>query len=228
MKEKGGEMSVLDAGCGEGNYLIPLAKKFPKSEFKGLDYNKGLVDFVNHYCQTYKLNAVANQADLNTASFTGTYDLILCVAVMQMLKDDAEFVRKVKSALNKNGLFVLNVPIAHSPILSKVLYENTAYTEVHGGIFRKYTVEGIVQLLESEGFKVEDKVPTNGFWGTLGNEFLNFGIDQLQKGGVLKRLFFALLFTFPILPMVLICNVINAISSKKRVSGIIISARHAS
>lgn len=225
ISEKGGKMNVMDAGCGEGNYLIPLAHKFPKCTFTGLDYNPQLVKFVNHYSTQKSLKLSVKQADLNQNKLPGKYDLILCVAVLQMLKDDLSFLKQVKESLHPEGQIVLNVPISHTSIFSKRSSKGSTYNEVHGGVARKYTVDGLESVLDQAGFQVIQKIPTNGYWGTLGNELLNFGIDALQSGNVFRRSISAILFAFPLLPLVTFCNVLNSISGKKNISGIVVAAR---
>lgn len=225
IKKRGGNVNVLDAGCGEGNYLIPLAHNFPKSTFKGLDYNAQLVHFVNHYAKTYSLKIESQHADLNTKTLTGTYDLVVCVAVLQMLKNDRAFLKGVFKVLGRNGLFVINVPLEHTPVLSFLQRNKSAYNDVHGGISKAYTLESIRVLLEEEGFAMQQAKATNGYFGTIGNELLNWGIQAIQTGNILKRFISCVVFAFPVFPLIILSNILNAILPKNRKSGVIISVQ---
>lgn len=222
---RGGVVKVLDAGCGEGNYLIPLAHTFPGSHFKGLDYNAQLVNFVNLYAKTYSLKIKSKQADLNTDKLSGNYDVIVCVAVLQMLKNDRLFLKEVYKALKDDGLLVLNVPLKHRSIIGFLQRNKNGYAEVHGGILRPYTLKSITTLLQEEGFRIQHIKVTNGYFGTMGNELLNWGIHAIQSGSILKRIVSSLFFLILVLPLVFLCNLFNAILPKKRVSGVIGTAQ---
>ena len=40
---------VLDAGCGDGQFLLWVGKKFPNITINGIDINKGNLDIINSY-----------------------------------------------------------------------------------------------------------------------------------------------------------------------------------
>lgn len=223
IKAKQGAVTILDAGCGEGNFLIPLAHRFKKQQFFGLDLNTNLAKFVNAYGTFFKLRLSARQCDLNDFDEHRKFDIVLSVAVLHMLQDDKRFLRNVYSMLNAGGKLVLNVPIAHAPILSRWSKFANGYN-VHYKTEKKFTVKEISELLERVGYKVVEKNVTNGWLGTLANELLNLSLQAIQTGSLVHKIFHSFLFSFVVFPCILILNLGNYFFKGKYVSGIVIVA----
>lgn len=223
LKNQRGTGMVLDAGCGEGHFLLPLACRFKTFSFTGLDYNPRLVDFVNKYASFFKLPVTATQADFNGIKLNGNYDLILCIAVLQMLKEDESFLLQLQKVLSPEGKLLLNVPLKHKTVWRKK-NDQSEYNKIQKASDKKYTIEEFLRLLESAGLSAEAVIPTNGKAGTLGNELLNFVIDGLQMGGFLKKVLFALISPFALV-FILLLNLLNSLLPKKNPSGVVVIAQ---
>lgn len=215
---------VLDAGCGEGNILIPLASRFKNVDFRGGDFNERLVDFLNIYADKFGLSLKAFRTDLNRPELGKGYDLILHIAVLQMLDDDAAFLKHLHSIGNKNAYVMLHVPLQYKPIFDWERKQSMSYYQYYGK-HKKYTSQTISTLLENAGFVVDELIPTNGWTGTLANELFNYGVSLIQNSKFILKLVLFLFFAFILCPIILILNLLNVFLPKKMASGLVITAR---
>ncbi len=221
---KNRECAVLDAGCGEGNYLIPLSHSFKNAQLTGLDNNEGLVNFLNTYAKSYKRKLHAKIADLNQLELTEKYDVIICIAVLQMLQDEDAVLQTFKGALKNEGKILINVPIVHEPVFGFKPRFKINYDAVQASARKRYTLEQIQTVLQKNGFKVEQTVTTNGVYGTAGNELLNLGLDLLQNINLVLKVLFFPIFALIFIPLILLLNLLNAILPKKKMSGVVVIA----
>lgn len=147
---------VLDAGCGDNNYLLP------KEEVRcliGCDINLTAV----------RSNITVSQAilaDISLLPFSEVFHLIVSLDVLEHIKNPLTFIRQANLALkekgllflvmpNKNSLFGLGafiIPLKIKRILYKLLTGNPLKNEVH--YYRLNTVDRLMQALNSEGFEL--------------------------------------------------------------------------
>jgi len=102
---EGKRLHIFDAGCGTGR-MMELLNKY--GEVDGIDYSEDSVRFS-------KKRGLKNVKveDLNTWNTKEKqYDVIVCLDVIYHsgIKDDIEIIRKFYSALNNNGILILNNP----------------------------------------------------------------------------------------------------------------------
>ena len=150
---------VLDAGSGSGFYTS-LART--KSKIT-LD-----LSFENAKA-TSKLPATkAVKGDVQTLPFKEkSFDAVLCLEVLEHLKEDKQALREIKRALKKDGQLVLSVPLRPAPI--------TDTAHVREG----YLPEGIKGMLEREGFKIEREEYCMLVFSRLAFKLLNFCEQRL-------------------------------------------------
>lgn len=99
---------VLELGCAEGNNLIPLATRYPKANFIGVDLSKNQIDAGNVHVQSLGLKNI----ELKALSITdidkkfGKFDYIICHGVMSWVPDPvAEKILEITSKnLSENGI----------------------------------------------------------------------------------------------------------------------------
>ncbi len=133
---------ILEVGCGIGNFtqaLIPFGKVF------AIDIDK------EHISQTQRLlgeRAEVGLGDIESGSlfFKKRFDTILCINVLEHIKDDKKSLNNMHSLLKKGGYLILLVP-AH-----KFLY---GAIDKSIGHFRRYEKKELIKLLEQTGFKIE-------------------------------------------------------------------------
>ena len=70
----------IDLGCGEGQYLIPIGKKFPDWNVTGVDNNASNIQFLKKLIPG---NTTLILADIETLPYQPTATVITCIGVLQ-------------------------------------------------------------------------------------------------------------------------------------------------
>jgi len=104
--------SVLDAGCGGGDYILHLAKKHPESIFDGIEINPIQYQVCQKNKQDLKLDNVNFiLGDLTEPIANKKYDFAYSVDVLEHIENDKLALKNIHSALNTRGKFLLHVPL---------------------------------------------------------------------------------------------------------------------
>lgn len=100
-------LSVLDAGCGWGEYVSEMAKYFGK--VVGIEPQK---DVFNAGAKKYAKNKKIELHNTTVEKLTTKqkFDLIVSLTVFEHVKDKPVFFKKMLSLLNKNGIIYLTAP----------------------------------------------------------------------------------------------------------------------
>ncbi len=88
--------TVVDLGCGEGQFLFPFAQKYPQINFIALDTNAETVSFLQSYIKCLGLKNVNLHLDSIT-SFTidKPIDFGWCIGVMHYIIEEEKAVEKM-------------------------------------------------------------------------------------------------------------------------------------
>ncbi|NQT06874.1 MAG: methyltransferase domain-containing protein, partial [Candidatus Omnitrophica bacterium] len=99
--------SILDIGCGTGNYTRHLRKKFPLADIKALDISSEMIRVARKKLEGKDIEFITGDAEeLNLA---GGFDLVSSNATFHWFTNlDATFLR-YKDILNKNGEIIFTI-----------------------------------------------------------------------------------------------------------------------
>lgn len=136
---------ILEVGCGTGNFTQFLADR---SHVHGIDIESACVDrFRRRFADQPHLTAQV--MDVLAAEFPSLasqrFDTIICLNVLEHIRDDAETLRRFHGILPPGGRVALMVPAfeaLHGPI------------DDHLGHYRRYTKRSLSELGASTGFRV--------------------------------------------------------------------------
>jgi 2-polyprenyl-3-methyl-5-hydroxy-6-metoxy-1,4-benzoquinol methylase len=172
--------SVLEIGCGNGATLkwlkesnmcnttsaIELVESMAKEAEKSVDKV-----YIGD-CEKIVLDLVPN-----------SYDLILCLDVLEHMIDPWIFIEKVQLSLKPNGIIVASIPnIRNANVIAKLVFNKTFKYESHGLLDKthlRFFTKISAQELMSIDFLVIEKMITNPipfFTKTGIFNFLTFGI----------------------------------------------------
>lgn len=146
---------ILEIGCGIGNFTKDLTK-FGK--VWAIDINKEYVD------QTINNADNKTQAGLGNIEkgefFFGNreFDSIVCLNVLEHIKDDNAAINNLFRLLKTGGKLILLVP-AHQFLYGEI--------DRSIGHFRRYNKAGLIKKLTRAGFKIQSSRNLN-FLGALG------------------------------------------------------------
>ncbi len=97
---------VLEIGCAQGKFLNSLPAVFEKF---GVEINEN----GRRYIQEHYPTITVYQGDIENENFgdcTKKYDIILMWHVLEHIKNPSSFLQRLSSLLNKNGVFIFEVP----------------------------------------------------------------------------------------------------------------------
>lgn len=95
-------MEILDAGCGAGGTMEVMTKY---GMVTGVDTSEEMID----YCQKKGLNANCHSI-LDLPFDDSTFDLVLCLDVIEHLPDEEPAILELMRVLKPGGLLLLSVP----------------------------------------------------------------------------------------------------------------------
>jgi SAM-dependent methyltransferase len=110
-RESSGPRHILDAGSGFGQYDYYLAKKYKDSSIKAVDVKEEQIADCSRFFQKVGLDNVTFElADLTKFKENDTYDLILCVDVMEHIEEDELVLRNYYASLKQGGMLLISTP----------------------------------------------------------------------------------------------------------------------
>jgi SAM-dependent methyltransferase len=111
--EKGveGEQVILDAGSGFGQYDYWIAKRNKDWRIKAVDVKEEQIEDCNNFFKKIGFTNVSFEvADLTKFNEPDTYNMVLCVDVMEHIEADELVLRNYFSSLKKGGMLLISTP----------------------------------------------------------------------------------------------------------------------
>ncbi|MDR0747277.1 MAG: class I SAM-dependent methyltransferase, partial [Helicobacteraceae bacterium] len=121
--------TLLDIGCGAGNYTIKMLSKIPNLECSLLDLSSPMLNKAHERVSVHTTNNVRTiQSDIRTALLKEEYfDIILAGALFHHLRNDDDWeqvFKKIYNLLKPNGcLMISDLVIQDSDVLTKYSWE---------------------------------------------------------------------------------------------------------
>lgn len=134
---------ILEVGCGIGNFTEGLTRY---GKIFAIDIDK---EHIRETVKLLKRKAEVGLGDIEKGSYffkNQQFDTIVCINVLEHIKDDGEALKNIYSLLKKEGYLILLVP-AHQFLYGKI--------DKSIGHFRRYDKEVLINLLEKIGLRVE-------------------------------------------------------------------------
>ncbi len=139
-----GAKSVLDVGCGAGNYTLKLLERLPSLDVTLIDLSKPMLDrAVERVTKATTGNVAALQGDVRELRLdVGRYDIVLASAVLHHLRTDQEWhdvFSALFRALRPGGSFwIFDLVESSTPAVARLMSERYgAYlTEFKGQAYR--------------------------------------------------------------------------------------------
>lgn len=114
-----GGIDVLDVGCGSGQAMIELAKRFPNSSFAGYDFSEEGIGRAKEEAKGLGLANVRFEVrDAAAIGETETYDLITSFDAIHDQANPAGMLTSINQALRPDGVYLVQ-DIAGSSYLEK-------------------------------------------------------------------------------------------------------------
>lgn len=150
--------NVFDIGSATGTISFYLASKGFTVE--GVELSKNAVKYANLNKEIFGLKNISFfNATIEDFKSNKKYDLIICLEVLEHLKDDRKCLKKITSYLKKNSILVISVPSLNAPLYRLGLL-NRFDNKV--GHLRRYNLNNAKDLINSSGLQIVEEFKTEG------------------------------------------------------------------
>jgi len=143
--------SVLDAGCGNGDFLIDLRKSGFSGELTGIDISKGITQKGEKQSAKNKLNINFITMDAENMLFeNNSFDVIIAKHMLYHLPNPQKGIDEMHRCLKNNGILIItlnskdNTPMLHE--CENLICKKYNLTSKHGQMI--INVEDVNKLLE--------------------------------------------------------------------------------
>ena len=214
---KEGVFDFLDAGSGFGQYSTYLFKRFPGARILGLERDPDFVDAGNVYCERAGWDRLRFETmDLLNMEYEDVFDLILCVDVMEHIKEDVNLLSRFSKSLKRSGRLILTTPTVY-----RKHDDDGAFVEEHAR--PGYSEEEMRQKLSAANLHVES---LNYGYGVFGDLSWRLGIRNVMKLFSGLRFLKILVFFYFILafPLVLVLMCLDYVWPNRRGTGMVVTA----
>lgn len=153
------KLRILDIGCGAGTLSLYLASN--SHNVVGIDISENAIKACKESARLLRLDdrVAFVKKDFEKDKVNGSFDAVLLFEVIEHLVDDKLAIRKTQKLLSKGGLLILSTPSSNAPMKKLGLAKNF---DARVGHLRRYTLEGIIKIVENEGFKIVEAKKTEG------------------------------------------------------------------
>jgi SAM-dependent methyltransferase len=213
-----GTWRILDAGCGFGQYDHFLLNSFEHVEILAVDvkedYLRDCREYFSKQIETGRI--VFEKADLRTLENRDSFDLILCIDVLEHIEEDVEVIRNLTALLKEGGYFLMHSPSALSSRDAGEGEESFVEEHARSG----YMKEEIKGKLESAGLVVEASEYTYGKSGHVSWKIsVKWPMLLFRKIGLFALPILFVYYSL-LLPLILIMNGIDLFTVKTSGFGI--------
>jgi trans-aconitate methyltransferase len=99
---------IFDAGCGTGQRLLAVARRYPNAQFVGLDMTAASIAVAEALAQRHGIrNVQFCNSELLNFSPDRAFDIILSIGVVHHLEDPSQGIQFLTSLLGDNGVLIL-------------------------------------------------------------------------------------------------------------------------
>ena len=123
-------ISVLDIGCGAGNYSVKLAHKYEAINYTLVDLSQPMLDKADERLTPLTRGNIRTlKGDFRTLSLAeGTFDVIIATAVLHHLRDDQDWessFKKLYKFLKPDGsIWIFDLVQQHTTSLQQYIYKD--------------------------------------------------------------------------------------------------------
>lgn len=161
---------ALDAGCGEGEYTLFLAERFPRARFTGFDISEGSIRKASEEAARRGISNVSFRVmDLKRMEESGRYDFVFTLECLEHIPGNRPVIDGLIRALKKGGTLLIMMPNEkiHRYLFPRRWFEKYNQWAAAEHIGDQYTLEELTALLRTRGIRVIRSRYTFGFWGKL-------------------------------------------------------------
>ncbi|RKZ00025.1 MAG: methyltransferase type 11 [Ignavibacteriae bacterium] len=211
------EITIYDAGSGFGQYTYYISKNLSLCKILSVDVKE---DWIKDSKEYFSKKSIANVSfkveDLKKINHQDEFDIIVCIDVMEHIKEDELVFRNYYSALKDEGYLLINSPSIYG---GSDVHDDDEESFISEHARDGYSKEDLESKLHPLGFETYQSKYTYGFWG---DKAWRLGIKYPMLFLNISKLFFIILPVYYLvtLPFTLLMMFADYSSNNKIGSGI--------
>lgn len=169
-------LRILDGGCGEGQYIVPLSRKFPTRHFTGIDVLRDHIHFLSHLKKEQNLtNCEFKQESIEDhLAREGEYGLIYLIGVLQYTRAPQKVLRSAYTALAPGGQLMIYTPITGGFEFGfyRFIRQRTGHYDDARRHHAPIDADQLRQWVETAGYQIIGEEPHYRGPGALGHQIM--------------------------------------------------------
>ena len=149
-------ISVLDVGCGGGNFFAYINNDLKNSKYVGIDFDYGKMK-ENKFDDFENFKTISK--DLRTDWYYDKHDFVWSSEVIEHLFDDQSFFKKLVKSTKKDGYIIITTPYYNSYINFAKKYNwsiEPSKEEITGHVRLGYNEDDLKKLAQLNNLELED------------------------------------------------------------------------
>lgn len=211
---------ILDAGSGFGQYSFYMSKMSSKFNLLGVDVKDDQVADCNQFFKASgRNNAKFEVGDLTVFKKENTYDLVLCVDVMEHILEDVDVFKHFNQSMKSGAMLLISTPSDQGGSNADEHGESFIGEHVRDG----YPVEEMRDKLKQAGFNKAEILYSYGAPGKIAWKLsMKYPMSILN----VTKAFFVLLPVYYIItyPFAYLLNWVDTYTTHKTGTGLIVKA----
>lgn len=182
--------NILDAGSGPGVFSFELARRFPAANVLGVDLQSKSIKACKKIAEKISCKNVRfSQIAVEEINASNSFDLIICIDILEHVVDDDGFLSKLSDYLTPNGVLILHVPALYRryPVWKKSLN-----FDVESHIRPGYEKEPLKEKVKKCELFIMNSGYTYGFFETLANN-ISYMITHAKME---RKILYSMIFPF--------------------------------
>lgn len=217
------DIEILDAGMGFGQYSFWMAKRFRRSHITAVDIKSEQVSDCNGFFKACNLSERINAMEANLVTYRqpDSYDLILCVDVMEHIAEDTDVFENFYASLHDSGMLVISTP---SDKGGSDADNNDGESFIGEHVRDGYSIQDITAKLTAAGFSSTEVSYTYGKPGSMAWQLtMKYPVMMLS----FSKLMFLLLpfYYILVMPVSLFLNYLDLTIKHRQGTGLMVIAR---
>jgi SAM-dependent methyltransferase len=197
------DINIYDAGSGFGQYTYFISKKLVPCNIFSVDVKE---DWINDCRKFFSQKEITNVSfaveDLTSISHQNKFDLIVCVDVMEHIREDVTVFQNFYNSLKKGGYLLINSPSIYG---GSDVHQDEEESFIGEHARDGYSKGDLESKLHALGFSTHKCKYTYGFWGDkawrLGIKYPMILLNISKLFLLILPLYYLLTFPFTLIMM---------------------------
>lgn len=221
MSENKKAVSILDAGAGFGQYTYWLQRKVKDCKILSVDVKEEQVADCNNFFKKIGAgNVLFEVQDLTKYVKENSYDLVVCVDVMEHIEEDVQVFKNFYASMKSGAMLIISTPSDQG---GSDVHEGDQSSFIEEHVRDGYNIIAIQDKLKSAGFQKTEARYQYGAPGKIAWK-LSMKYPILMLGA--SKLFFIILPFYYVVayPISFVLNYLDTYSMHKTGTGLIVKA----